>query len=412
MPDLKKSNLKLATSFPNVSQADWMTLVEKGLRGADFEKLHKTTDDGLVRGLLCTETDLPENIAPLPRAGAPLLDDRPWHITAQVSDSDIAYANQQALEDLTGAASALRLSLCPHGVTIKNKNEMKRLLDQVYTNLVPIIVGPNKNISHAELFTDFKDAHICLGLDPAAEGLTELVPTLPPTWRAVTINAASIHDKGGTQAQELAIMAAGAVQAFRTLGKEAARHIGVEITTDQDVHLSIAKLRAARRIYARIAQEFGVDDAPLNLHVVTSTRMMQSVAPWTNMLRVMSAGFGAVIGGADFITTRAFTHTLGTPTAFGNRIARNMQLLMMEESHLGQVQDAAFGSYFHERMSEQLAQTAWAEFQAIEADGYEAFDARIEKAAKAREDKAEPILGVTLHPTNKTREAKVRRAYS
>ena len=134
------------------------------------------------------------------------------------------------------------------------------------------------------------------------------------------------------------------------------------------------------------------------------------------MLRVMSAGFGAIIGGADYITTRAFTHTLGTPTAFGNRIARNMQLMMMEESHLGQVQDAAYGSYFHERMTDQLAHAAWAEFQQIEADGglehIDPFKARIKKTAKAREEKEEPILGVTLHPADKTREAKVRRAYS
>jgi len=406
------SNLKLAPDFPNTTQADWMTLVEKGLRGTEFESLRKTTDDGLVRGPLSTKDDLPENIAPLARGGAPLLEGRPWHITAQVSDPDIAYANTQALEDLTGGASALRLSLCKRGISIKNKNEMKRLLDQIYMDLVPVIIGPNKNLGNIDLFADFKDAHICLGLDPSTDDLTAFIPTLPSTWRAITINAASTHDKGGTDAQELAIFAAGAAESFRALGKDAARHIGAELTTNQDVHLSIAKLRAARRIYARIAQEFDVDDAPLCLQVVTSTRMMHSIDPWTNMLRVMSAGFGAVIGGADFITTRAFTHSLGTPTAFGNRIARNMQLMMMEESHLGQVQDAAYGSYFHERMTDALAQAAWTEFQAIEADGMDAFDRRIEQAAKQREDKAEPILGVTLHPTDKTREAKVRRAYS
>ena len=192
--------------------------------------------------------------------------------------------------------------------------------------------------------------------------------------------------------------------------------MGAELTTNQDGHLSIAKLRAARRIYARIAENFEVYDAPINLHVVTSTRMMQSTDPWTNMLRVMSAGFGAIIGGADFITTRAFTHTLGTPTEFGNRIARNMQLMMMEESHLGQVQDAAYGSYFHERMTDSLAQAAWNEFQTIESEGgldnIDPFKDRIKAAAKTRDEKDEPILGVTLHPAENNRDAKVRRAYS
>ena len=178
---------------------------------------------------------------------------------------------------------------------------MKRLLDQIYTNLVPIIVGPNNKIETAALFEDFKDAHIYLGLGPKTDGLEKLATNLPKNWRLLTINAARVHDKGGTEAQELAYFAASAAHVFRRLGKNAAKHIGAELITNQDGHLSIAKLRAARRIYARIAENFEVYDAPLNLHVVTSTRMMQSTDPWTNMLRVMSAGFGAIIGGADFI---------------------------------------------------------------------------------------------------------------
>ena len=410
MPDLK-----LTQNFSKVTETDWLALVEKGLRGAKYETLLKPTDDGLIRGPLSKANDAPQDIAPLPRAGAPLLDGRPWHITAQVCDPDIAHANKQALEDLTGGASALRISLCERGVQIKDKNEMKRLLDQVYTGLVPLIIGPNSKSSNAALFEDFKDAHICLGLSPQSDGLEDLAQGLPDRWRLLTINAARIHDSGGTESQELAYFAASTAHAFRRLGKDAAKHIGAELSTNQDGHLSIAKLRAARRIYARIAESFGVDDAPLSLHAVTSTRMMQSTDPWTNMLRVMSAGFGAVIGGADFITTRAFTHTLGTPTEFGNRIARNMQLMMMEESHLGQVQDAAFGSYFHERMTDAIAQTAWAEFQQIEAEGgidsIAPFEARIKAAAKTRADKAEPILGVTLHPAENSREAKVRSKY-
>ena len=411
MPDLK-----LTRNFPKVTETQWLALVEKGLRGGEYETLLKSTDDDLIRGPLSQADNRPQEIAPLPRAGAPLLDGRPWHITAQVCDPDIAHANKQALEDLTGGASALRISLCERGVQIKDKNEMKRLLDQVFTNFVPIIIGPNKNASNAALFENFKDAHICLGLCPKSDGLKKLAKNLPDNWRLITINAARIHDSGGTEAQELAYFAASAAHAFRQLGKDATKHIGAEMSTNQDGHLSIAKLRAARRIYARIADSFGVHNAPLSLHAVTSTRMMQSTDPWTNMLRVMSAGFGAVIGGADFITTRAFTHTLGTPTEFGNRIARNMQLMMMEESRLGQVQDAAFGSYFHERMTDELAKAAWAEFQHIEAEGgidnIDPFKARIKTAAKNRQEKDEPILGVTLHPASTTREAKVRRAYS
>ena len=410
------SDLKLTQGFPATSEAQWQALVEQGLRGADFESLARLTEDGLERGPLSTAADLPENLAALPRAGAPLLDGRPWHITAPVRDPDISHANTQALEDLTGGASALRITLGDTGISIKNSNEMKRLLDKVYTDLIPIVIAPNNDTHNAKLMESLSGANVCLGLGPKTEGLSELAETVPKTWRLITINATRVHDTGGTEAQELAYFAASAAHAFRVLGPDAGQHMGVELTANQDGHLTIAKLRAARRIYARIAESFGAADAPLSLHIVTSKRMMQSTDPWTNMLRVMSAGFGAVIGGADFITTRPFTDAIGHATGFGHRIARNMQLMMMEESHLGQVKDAAFGSYFHERMTDSLAKSAWAKFQHIESDGGIAniapFKARVKAAAKAREDKAAPILGVTLHPAEKNREAKVRKVAS
>lgn len=414
------SDLKLNHDFHSATESDWQSLVEKGLRGADFDSLSRKTEDGIIRGPLSTANEAPKNITPQARAGAPLLEDRPWHITAPVRDPNITHANKQALEDLSGGASALRISLGENGVAIKNSNDIGRLLDKVYTNLIPIIVAPHNNIENVALFKGLESANICLSLGTKTKGLAELAKTVPDTWRLITINAARIHDIGGTEAQELAYLAASAAYAFRTMGDVAAKHMGVELTTNQDGHLCISKLRAARRIYTRIAESFGVTKVSLSIHTITSKRMMQSTDPWTNMLRVMSAGFGAVIGGADFITTRPFTDANGHATGFGHRIARNMQLMMMEESHLGQVKDAAYGSYFHERMTDSLSQAAWKEFQQIESEGgienSHPFKARIKAAATARKEKGEAILGVTLHPLEKEstayREPKIRRTSS
>jgi len=405
------TKLTLANDFPAASYEDWQALVEKGLRGADFDSLIQQSEDGFIRGPLSSADDLRQNIAALPRAGAPLLEGRPWHICAPVRDPDIAFANTQMLEDLRGGASAVRVTLGDGGVQVSSAGDVKRLMDQVYTGLIPVTLAPNNMAGNAALFKDYKDATLYLGLGPKTKGLVELAAAIPDTWRLITINAARVHDTGGTDAQELAYFAASAAHAYRTLGKAAAKHIGVELTTDQDGHMCIAKLRAARRIYARISESFGVDDTPLSIHAISSHRMMQSTDPWTNMLRVMSAGFGAIIGGADFITLRPFTDALGNATPFGHRIARNAQLMMMEESHLGQVQDAAFGSYFHERMTDSLAQEAWKIFQHIEAGGDVV--ERLNAALDARKAKNDPILGVTLHPLEKDnsayREAKVRR---
>jgi methylmalonyl-CoA mutase len=396
----------------------WEEIVEKGLRGKPFSSLQDRTEDGIIRGPLKTHPALPSLFAPQLRCGAPLLEGRPWHITAPVRDPELAHANKQALGDLLGGASALRITLGRKGIDIKNANEMKRLLDKVHTSLAPVVIAPNNDTSNTDKLKDFTEANIYLGFGPKTEDLQEILKELPESWRLITINAARVHDMGGTEAQELAYFATSAVHAFRVLGQDAAKHIGVELTTNQDAHLSIAKLRAARRIYARIAESFGAEDARLTLHSISSMRMMQSEDPWTNMLRVMSASFGAVIGGADFITTRPFTDANGHATGFGHRLARNMQLMMMEESHLGQVQDAAYGSYFHESMTKSLAQAAWTEFQQIESEGgllnIEPFKARIKDINKAREEKADSILGVDLHPLEKGstayREPKIRRA--
>lgn len=397
-----------------ISRDDWRKSAEKALRGAEFETLVHTTEDGIKRGPLSDASDRPNHIATLPRTNTPLLDGRPWHMCASVRDPEIKFANAQLLRDLKGGASAARLSLSESSINL-GANDLPRLLEGVYTDLIPLIIAPSNDVSMVERFKDYSEAHIYLGLGPKALDSDKHISDLPENWRAMTVNAARVAESGGTPAQELAYLAASTAYAYRRFGADiAAKHLGAELTSDQDAHLNIAKFRAARRIYANIAKEFGADDAQITLHAISRKSMMQSVDPWTNMLRVMSAGFGAVTGGADFITLRPFTDAIGQATPFGYRIARNMQLMMMEESHLGQVHDPAYGSYFHERMTEELAQAAWAEFQHIEADGgienIDLFKARIKAGAEERAQNPEPILGVTLHPAEDIRKAKVREA--
>jgi len=154
--------------------------------------------------------------------------------------------------------------------------------------------------------------------------------------------------------------------------------------------LTVAKFRAARRIIRRIADVFDLDGTTIPICAVTSLRMMQTEDAWTNLLRVQA-------------------------TAFAHRIARNMQLMMMEESHLGQVSDPALGSYWHENMTDQLAQKAWIAFQNIEASGgwsrYNKsgeFKVDIEKSKANRDLHNAPILGVTLHPAQNIKVPEVR----
>lgn len=404
------TELTLQSDFPDYTREDWQALAEKGLRGEAFETLRSETEDAIERGPLFDAAARPETHAPLPRGDAPLLNGRAWHICAPVVDKDVAFANEQLLTDLKGGASAVRFM----DETFTRKADLKRCLEGVYTNLVPVVFAPESSSAKlASEIEDLADTHVTLGLDPLSER-----PDIPKTWRAFTANAAAIHEAGGTDALELAGFAATTAAAFKRHGPSVHEHMSAVFAVGTDAHLNIVKLRAARRLYGTIAGAYGIEAPSLPIHAITSLRMMQSTDAWTNMLRTQSAGFGAVAGGANYITLRPFTDAAdkhGDATPFGYRVARNQQLLMMEESHLGQVQDVAYGSYFHERLTEDLAQAAWMKFQSIEADGgiepylmSGAFKADCDAGTANREARNAPILGVTLHPSKDVPTPEVR----
>lgn len=407
------------TDFPSESAQSWRSLVDKGLRGAPFETLIQETADGIIRGPLMRAEDLPSSLAALGRTELPLLEGRSWHIAAPVRNPNLAIANTQLLDDLKGGASAVRFE---SELALTTQSDVRRVLEGVYVDLVPIHFAQRclntDTFKHILDLKRLQSAVVWASLDPIrdAETLKANLETAPQNWRLMGISPLDIHEAGGTDVQEIAGMAAALAEAMRLHGGETVcSQMVIEMAADRDTHLTIAKFRTARRVILRIAEAFGADGSDIPLCAVTSLRMMQTEDAWTNLLRVMSAGLGAVLGGADMVTTRPFTDGLGQATPFAHRIARNMQLMMMEESHLGQVSDAAFGSYWHEAMTDKLAQAAWSKFQFIEAAGgmsaYEnggALKADIEISVSERKYRSAPILGVTLHPAKDVKAPEVR----
>jgi len=378
--------LELAEGFECGTATQWRALTDKALRGADFnEALVRHTEDGIQRGPLFT--DVPENPT-LQKTNIPHLAGRPWHITAEIEHPDIEHANKDVLADLEGGASALALRIDPmgkDGIAVRDRSDLQRLLSDVMTNLVPISLVPAADNFHtaallAEHFqnhADLADIHLSLGVS-ASENTEKLVDIAlwikanAPHWKAISIDAASIHEAGATNAQELAAMLSQAVAVIRDL-RERDINIGdilslmdVYLASDQDGHMGIVKLRAARLVWARMAESFGAKDTSCTIRATSSRRMMSKMDPWSNMLRLGGATFGAVCGGADYITTLPFTEPLGLATPFARRIARNQQLLLMQESHLGHLSDPASGSYTHESLTHELAKAAWALFQDME----------------------------------------------
>ncbi|MBS4729522.1 methylmalonyl-CoA mutase small subunit [Mycobacterium sp. SM1] len=309
--------------------------------------------------------------------------------------------NAAVLAALANGVSALVLRVGTAGTPVRR---LGRLLEGVYLELVPLILDAGADYPAAA------DAVLALvsGLDPDKKatlsvdlGADPLTGTLSgrdaPSVaevaavamtaaggrgvRAITVDGPAFHNLGSNAAWELAGSIAAAVAYLRVLCesglaiRDALRQISFRLVADDDQFMTIAKFRAARQLWARVAEVVGApDDGAAVLHAETSLPMMTRRDPWVNMLRTTLAAFGAGVGGADTVQVLPFDVAIpgGYPDMgphFARRIARNTQLLLLEESHIGRVLDPAGGSWYVEDLTAQLAGQAWQHFQAIEARG-------------------------------------------
>jgi methylmalonyl-CoA mutase len=145
--------------------------------------------------------------------------------------------------------------------------------------------------------------------------------------------------------------------------------IYARLTADADQFLTIAKFRSLRKLWARIEQACGLEPAPLFIAADTAWRMLSRRDTDVNMLRATMATFAAGLGGANSITVLPHTLALGLPDEFARRVARNTQLILLEESNLAKVTDPAAGSGGIEMLTGQLCTRAWELFQEIEKAG-------------------------------------------
>jgi methylmalonyl-CoA mutase len=317
-----------------------------------------------------------------------------------------ADGNATVLSALADGASGLVLRVGDGGVPV---DEVDRLLEGVFLELVPVLVeiteGPGSTFaSAAQAITSLVAAlpedkrpslSIDLGADPLTAGLTgRPAPALADVVaeaaaltgyhgavRAITVDGPTLHGLGAGAAWELAGAIAAGVEYARALSDggvpvpDALRQISFRFAADDDQFMTIAKFRVARALWARVAEVAGAPDAgAATVHAATSLAMMAQRDPWVNMLRCTLAAFGAGVGGADTVLVHPFDVAIpggapGVAPSFARRIARNTQLLLLEESHLGRVLDPAAGSWFVEDLTQQLADSAWTLFQSIEARG-------------------------------------------
>ncbi|MEM7192689.1 MAG: methylmalonyl-CoA mutase subunit beta, partial [Pseudomonadota bacterium] len=409
-------NLPLAGAFPKADDADWRTLVNKALKGADFDKtLLSHTYDGLTLKPLYTRESEPvrdpggmPGAAPFIRGFRASEGDRPWEIRQLYAETDPADANTAILGDLEGGASAVSLQVAApgqSGVVVGSVDDLDRALEQVALDLAGVwLEAGHATATSAGFLTELwarrniKDADAIggFGADPLGtlartgvspiaidQAMQEIVDLARQTHErlaqvtAVSVDARPYHGGGASEAEELACLCATMVAYLRALKAgglspaDGLAQMEFALACDADMFLNVAKLRAARALIARIAE---VSDASgalpgLRLHAMTSFRMFSRLDPQVNILRTTIAAAAAALGGANSITVLPYTYANGAPDAFARRIARNIQIILEEESSLGAVIDPAGGSWYVEEFTRELAGKAWGLFQEIEKQG-------------------------------------------
>ena len=438
------AEMRLADGFAEADYDAWRDLVDKALKGADFDRsLTTETDDGFRLQPLYRSEDRPDAmLAPASGRGVTA---GAWDIRQAVTGPDAAYANAQMVEDLAegGASALLRFDAClrqgatpqtrpdlvaHRGAAIHTVADLEAAFKGIDLANTPVTLDAGAGgLAAAKAFlalTKAPAAGTVLGLDPVGAMASAGLPSASAdAWydfaadfdgHALNASSAVAFDAGASEAEELGYLLSSALAYLRALEArglsvaDAAARMSFTLAISQDQFMTIAKARAARALWAAVLEHAGAAEASagMRLHGVTAERMFTTRDVHVNILRATIAGFAGAVGGLDGLTIYPFDVRLGKRDPLARRVARNLQIMLAEESNLSRVADPAGGSYFVERLTNDLARQAWVEFQAIEQAGGVAaaiesgmLPGRIAETAASRAVKIAsrkaPILGVS-----------------
>ena len=431
------------------SADDWMALVEQSLRGRGVDELSSLTRDRIeIRPLY---TDGPDRSAALEATGwrrsEAGWDVRQHHTVAAATADALDGIRGEIAQDLAGGVTSVELDV----MAGLDADGLDALLDGVDMATTPVALAPHAELDAADgllALAARRGAGLApgssLGVDPLGEwarsgrrrdcapavGWTASLVAGPggsgasrlaSGVRVLAVDATRYSDAGATEAQALGWATATGVAYLRALVEagvpvdSAAGLIGFRLAATADQFTAIAALRAARNMWERVVTASGGTQqaARQYQHAVTATHIYSRRDPWANVLRGTTAALAAGVAGADAVTVLPFDHASGAVDAdgaLGRRLARNTQLLLLEESHLGWAADPAGGSFYVESLTERLTSEGWRALQEVESSGgieaavdSGALAAAIEESWRSRlgalRTRSEPLTGVSEFPS-------------
>ena len=360
-----------------------------------WQKLIKTTYDGIPINPLYNRADELEEAAlpgvfPYRRGAAGVgQENQGWGVAESFDEKS---TNQQVLDSLYNGTTNL---------VIQGSADIATLLNGVYLSLCPVrLFAGVRTVEQAKALFAVADSQqetpqlIELGATPltsmvnggATISLDDTIELAKQAaqrdnTRAILVDAVTFSNQGATDAEEIGLALAAGVEYLRALTdagftvEQALDQISFRFATTDEQFAQIAKFRAARQLWARVTEIVGAPEhGTCPQHALTAPVMFTQRDPWVNMLRSTVAAFAAGVGGATDVEVLPFDWAIPgglpkTSRSFARRIARNTNLLLLEESHLSHVIDPGGGSYFIEAFTTQLAGKAWEVFTTVEAEG-------------------------------------------
>ncbi|MFO8054215.1 MAG: methylmalonyl-CoA mutase family protein [Bacteroidales bacterium] len=430
--DKKEKAIKLFSEFPPVSREQWEEVIARDLKGADrSRKVVWHSPEGLDFEPYYRQEDLEtiDHIGTLPDrfpyVRSYKTGHNDWEVRQEIEPTEPGQANKEARNAIKRGAGAVVFNVRD----ISNIEQMDTLLKNIdpVVNPVHFIGSTNYKIT-LDLFLeslnnrgiDPKNARGSIDFDPLGyyvlkgefynswqDNLNELICLMDnlsdalPLFKLITINARFFHNAGGTVVQDLGYSMAMGNEYLASLtnaGKavgDITNKVQFSFALGSNYFMEIAHLRAARKLWANIVNQYTEDKAACkaHMHVETSTWNKTIYDPYVNMLRNTTEAMSGAIAGCDSMNVRPFDHFFRSPNDMSKRIARNTQIILKEEAHLNKTVDPSAGSYYIEKLTQSIANASWELFRQTEEKGgfiktFESGDVKadIEKSCKNREE--------------------------
>jgi methylmalonyl-CoA mutase len=401
-------------AFPPPDYETWKETVEKSLKGKPYEKLFSKTYEGIQLKPIYTREDLSslEHIEQYPGFSHYVRGTsvngyvkEPWAISQEIFAESPEQWNEIVKHDLSKGQTEIHLVLDKLPFWVNTVEDLETMFAGIpLTDYSIRIDAGDCSLPFVSLFKAFIEKHQLsfsklrgtIGMDPLGSliesgqtnfSLSTLYDVMAditrwshehfPYIKTIMIHGEPYHHAGANVVQELAFAFATAVEYIRELMArgltidEVAPNMSFSFAIGSHFFMEIAKLRAARLVWSNIIQAFNgnKESQKLVIHARTSYFTKTVHDPYVNMLRSTTEAFAAVVGSANSLHVSPFDEPIRPADEFSRRIARNTQLILLEESHLGKVIDPAGGSYFVETLTHQIAEEAWKLFQQIEIKG-------------------------------------------